>query len=109
MEEKPKTNLGRIPLSGRWRASSAAKNAQEAADQLIIETATKSAALEVACARAGEVRVALAEARMQAERLSPEQAKPILEKVDLAAARLARELGDVCPMPSQAKKARKEA
>lgn len=95
------TGMGTIrlwrPLK-RLRARDSVAKSEEIVGQLVLDASKKAADLEAACAKASEARVALAEARLQVDRLPPAQAKPLLEQIDAAEARMAKGLGQVCPI-----------
>jgi hypothetical protein len=88
-------STGGIPP--KFKAISAADQAVAMASGIVVEALKVAGQLERVCARRGEMRAVIAEARVQIERsLKPELAKPHLEKLDIAEGKFIQGLDDAC-------------
>jgi hypothetical protein len=70
---------------------------EQKAGEVLLEAAKQNAALSTACARAAEVKVAIAEARALAVKLTSEQRQVVEQRLAATEERLARELPSLCP------------
>lgn len=96
-ERSVKRNWSSVGIPRKFQALAASDRAVETASAVVVDAMKKAAELQGTCARAGEVHVLFAEARVQIERsLKPEEARPHLEKLDTAEAKFNKGLGDVC-------------
>lgn len=83
-----------IPL--RFNVNQAVKDAEAGVARLVVDATRAAGELELICAKRGEQRTAIAEARAKVEQLPVSQQQPYLDRLAQSELKLKRDVPDVC-------------
>ena len=98
----PQVGRVRFPRLFPPRDEVIARNAKKRATRLAVRAVREQAELGSTCAEAAEVKAKIAQGRLLASQMDPEEAKPILKELDQAEAIIREGMAGPCGLPSRA-------